>query len=114
MSRIIRLDQFSFHHTLEETPGVAIVIITGPDCGSCRMMRQALQSLLDDGAKFVVFEVDAETDMGIAREFGVFHLPSLFVFMNGVYHAPLEAEALPERILPALDAVLEAPAREAP
>jgi len=114
MSRIIRLDQFSFHHTLEETSGVAVVIITGPDCGSCHMMRQALQSLLDDGAKLVVYEVDAESDMGIAREFGVFHLPGLFVFREGVYHAPLDAEPLPERILSALEAVLETPAMEAP
>jgi thioredoxin 1 len=114
MSRIIRLDQFSFHHTLEETAGVAVVIITGPDCGSCRMMRQALQSLLDEGARLVVYEVDAESDMGIAREFGVFHLPGLFVFRDGVYHAPLDVEPLSARVLSALDAVLEAPAREAP
>lgn len=114
MRRITPLDQFSFHHTLEETPGVAVVIITGPNCGSCRMMKQALQSLLDDAAAFTVYEVDAERDMAIVREFSVFHLPGLFVFKNGIYHAPLEVEPLPERILRALVAVLEAPAKEAP
>jgi len=114
MTRIQILDQFDFHHSLEETPGIAVVMITGPDCGSCKMMKQALQVLLELGDEFTVYEVDAEQDRGIAEEFGVFHLPSLFVYRDGVYHAPLEVEALPERLIQGIETILALPAMEAP
>jgi thiol-disulfide isomerase/thioredoxin len=114
MSRIQTLDQFNFYHALEETPGIAVVVITGPDCGACRMMKQALQVLLELGEALTVYEVDAEQDRGIADEFGVFHLPGLFVYRDGHYHAPLEVEALPEKITQGIEAVLAAPAQEAP
>lgn len=114
MARIQTLDQFNFYHTLEETTGIAVVMITGPDCGSCRMMKQALQVLLEMGEALTVYEVDAERDRGIAEEFGVFHLPGLFVYRDGHYHAPLEVESLPEKITQGIEAALAAPAMEAP
>ncbi len=114
MTRIQTLDQFNFHHTLEETPGIALVVITGPDCGACRMMKQALKVLLELGEALTVYEVDAEQDGGIAEEFGVFHLPGLFVFRDGHFHAPLEVEALPEKITQGIETILAAPAQDSP
>jgi len=114
MTRIQTLDQFNFHHTLEETPGIAVVVIAGPDCGSCRMMKQALQVLLELGEALTVYEVDAERDGGIAEEFDVFHLPGLFVYRDGLYHAPLEVEALPEKITQGIESILALPAMDAP
>ncbi|MFN2349439.1 MAG: thioredoxin family protein [Thioalkalivibrio sp.] len=108
------LDQFNFHHVLAETPGTALVVFTGPDCGACRRVKGVLVDMVTAGAPWAVFEVDAARDPGLAREFEVFHLPSLFLYRDGHYHAPLHAEPLPERIRAAVGETLARPPGEAP
>jgi thioredoxin-like negative regulator of GroEL len=108
------LTQFDFHHRLAETAGVSLVCVTAPACGSCRQMRRALQGLLEVRPTLSVFEVDAQHEPGLVRELDIFHLPSLFLFVDGEYHRPLEAEPLPERLRTALDAALALPPLDPP
>jgi thioredoxin 1 len=108
------LDQFNFHHVLAETAGTALVVFTGPDCGACRHVKSLLSDLVAAGEPWSLFEVDAARDGGLAREFEVFHLPSLFLYRDGHYHAPLHAEALPQQIRDAVAETLDRPACEAP
>jgi len=110
---IVRLDQFRFHHVLEETPGLALVFFTGPYCGACKVLRRVLADYLTT-RPVAVYEVDAERDLALAREFGVFHLPSMFLYQDGLFHCELHSEPR----APALDAAIAAararPAEEAP
>jgi thioredoxin-like negative regulator of GroEL len=109
------LDQFNFHHTLEATRGVVIVFFTRAGCGSCRHWRGVLA---DYGAQRApamrVFEIDAVRDSALTREFGVFHLPALFLYLDGHFHAELRAEAHPAKLRAAIEAQLLAPAEEEP
>jgi thioredoxin-like negative regulator of GroEL len=114
LSEIEALTQFDFHHRLAEEPGTSIVCFTAEGCGSCRQMKLALRGLHESRPSLAVFEVDARHEPGLAREFDVFHLPSLFVFSGGEYHRPLEAEPLPDRLAAALDATLALPALDPP
>ena len=110
---IVQLDQFRFHHELEDTPGLALVFFTGSHCGACKVLRRVLAGYVAD-ADIGVFEVDAERDLALAREFGVFHLPSMFLYVDGQYHCELQAEARAPAIAAAIDAALKRPAEEAP
>lgn len=109
---IRRLDQFEFHHVLEATPGTSLVLFTAPACGACRRLKQ----ILGDGAlpEVTLFEVDAERDLALMREFDVFHLPALFLYRDGEFHCELKSEAHPRHIAEAIDAALAAPPQEAP
>jgi thiol-disulfide isomerase/thioredoxin len=49
MSSIPTLDQFQFHHVLEETSGVVLVFFSGPHCGACRHLRGVLEHYLKSG-----------------------------------------------------------------
>ena len=89
------LSQFDFHHTLAQTEGVSLVYFTAPGCGACRQLKQILESHPQEFALLNIFEVDAQQDMALTREFDVFHLPAMFLFRDGHYHAPI-------RTLPAL------------
>jgi hypothetical protein len=60
------------------------------------------------------YKVDAQRSTALARSYDVFHLPSLFVFVDGHYHAPLQAEAAPAPMLAALKNLLAEPAHEEP
>lgn len=108
------LDQFEFHHHLAETPGTALVIFTTPACGACRCLKQLFAEHRGEFSDLTLFEVDAERDLALTREFDVFHLPALFLYRDGRFHCELQAEAHPRRLREAIDAAVAAPAEEAP
>jgi thioredoxin 1 len=112
MSPFQPLDQFNFHHNLESAPGVSLVVFTGPACGACKTLKQVLED-----ARFGemnLFEVDAGEEMGLTREYNVFHLPAMFLFIDGRFHCELQAEAEAAHLRTAIDAALGRPPGEAP
>ncbi len=114
MARFQPLTQQDFHHVLADTPGVALVLFSGPHCGSCRAWRRLLADMTGADGDWRLFEVDVERDLGLAREFEVFHLPALFVYLDGAFHGELQCEARPDAVRSAVATLLQQPAREAP
>jgi len=108
------LNDSNFYSVLQDSSGVAIAFFTSAGCNSCRYWKALLEQLVAQRPSLQVFEIDAEQSMGLAREYEVFHLPALFVFVNGQFHAPLQCEARIQTIDHTLDGLLAAPAREAP
>lgn len=111
MPPIQPLRSFEFHQRIAATSGSALVIFTAPACGGCRQLRRVLAEAPEGLA---LFEVDAETESALVHEFGISHLPSLHLFCDGCYHAPIEAGNTVETLLRAIARALRAPAQEAP
>jgi thiol-disulfide isomerase/thioredoxin len=109
-----QLTQFDFHHVLAETDGLSLIVFTSPGCGACRHLKHTLEKQADDFSAINLFEVDAQQEMALTREFEVFHLPALFLYRNGLYHAPIHAEPTPSSLLSAIEEALAADPREAP
>lgn len=108
------LSQFDFHHTLAQTEGISLVYFTAPGCGACRQFRQVIDNHPQEFALLNLFEVDAQQDMALTREFDVFHLPAMFLFREGQYHAPIHAEPQPASLIAAIEAALAQEPQEAP
>jgi len=108
------LTQFDFHHRIAEVAGIALVAFTSTHCGSCRHLRRVLRDLGPQRPGWQLFEVDAQHEAGLTREFEVFHLPTLFLFRDGVFHCELQAEARPSVIIAAAESALRQPPMEAP
>ena len=113
-NKLPRLEQFGFHQHLAATGGTALIMFSSPDCGSCRHLRRVLHEVQSRQPLWRLFEVDAQRDPGLANEFEVFHLPTIFVFQDGEFHCQLAAEARTEAIVSATLAALRQPATEAP
>lgn len=111
---MLPLNDTDFYSVIQETRGASIVFFSSEGCNSCRYWKALLHQLAEVRPSLNIFEVDAQQSMGLAQEYEVFHLPSLFVFVNGQYHAPLQCEARLETIDHTLDSVLAAPAQDAP
>ncbi len=63
-------------------PGLpAVVYFTTPTCGPCKtVQRPTLRRLQDNFGKwFQLIEVDASTQPGLAREWGVVSVPTTFI-----------------------------------
>ncbi|ALP53371.1 hypothetical protein Tel_09520 [Candidatus Tenderia electrophaga] len=114
MTAVHALEQFEFHQTLDSTPGISIVFFSSRECLSCRYWEQLLEQFLKKHPDINIFKVDAGQDQALTEEFDVFHLPSLFLYQDGQYYSPLQAEAKLEALESAITAALEAPAKESP
>lgn len=107
------LSEFDFHIRLAASPGVSLVLFTAPDCGSCRLWLRLLQQFSSPLLQHC-FVVDVEIATALANEYAVFHLPSLFLFVNGKFHAPLHAEAVAVRLHQAIGETLNRAPQEEP
>lgn len=109
---LMPLDEFDFHQTLNGLPGLALVLFSSAGCGTCRRVER----LLPGGAEPAVrlFRVDVQQSTGLARQYDVFHLPALFLFKEGRYHARLDCEVTPARLAEAIEGALARPAEEEP
>ncbi|OQX02647.1 MAG: thioredoxin [Thiothrix lacustris] len=114
MTIIAHLTDLNFHHVLAETPGAALVFFTAPNCGACRNLKTALRKWLHDYPPLPVFEVDAVHNGGLVNALEIFHLPALFLYVDGHYHRELQSEALPARIHAAIQTALQLPAEDEP
>ncbi|MGC8467782.1 MAG: thioredoxin family protein [Acidithiobacillus sp.] len=109
-----KVSELGFWQRMAESRGWLILFFSSAGCASCKHWRRLLSQYEQQRSDLVVWEVDAGIDMGLTREFEVYHLPALFLFRDGRYQRPVEVEAR----LPALDAWLRAreqwPAEELP
>jgi thioredoxin 1 len=108
-----RLAEGEFHARLAATSGLAVVLFSAPRCGACRAWKQLLPSALSDQA-CVLYEVDVSEATGVARYFGIFHLPAVYLYRDGQFHAELRCEARLESIRLAAQQLLSAPAQDEP
>lgn len=107
------LTEFDFHAHLAGTPGVSVVLFSGPDCGACHRLERLLPDWLA-GLVDHLFKVDVQRSAALAHAYEVFHLPSLFVFVDGQYHAALHAESAPLPMRAELENLLAQTAQEEP
>jgi thioredoxin len=114
MNAIATLDQFDFHHHIGATQGPALVLFHAPGCASCRQWKRLLGNYADQYGGVELYQVDVQRDMALAHEFGLFHLPALFLFLNGRFHCEIQSEARLELVHSAIGAAIEAPPQEAP
>ena len=90
-----------------------MVLFSAPHCGACRVWKQRLPPALADTAQ-AFYEVDVSEATGVARYFGIFHLPTVYLYRDGLFHAELQCEARREAILEAAHHLLAAAPQDEP
>ncbi len=122
MSFVKELDEFIFFETLADSEGIALVFFTGPHCASCHHLKNLLNTehvqfteyFGQSSIQFNAYEIKADKAAALVNEFGVFHLPSMYIYNNGEFHCELQAEAVPMKIMNAIELALTQPAQEEP
>jgi thioredoxin 1 len=107
------LTEFNYHPTLAQTPGASVVLFSSPECGSCRTVERLLPEAAA-GAVTTLYKVDVQQATALAREFEIFHLPTLFLYRDGRFHAVVQSEVTPGKLQRAIAAALAAPPEEEP
>jgi len=92
---------------------MAVVVFSAPHCGACRTWKQLLPQALADMAD-AFYEVDVSEATGVARYFGIFHLPTIYLYRDGQFHAELQCEARRDNIRSATHRLLAAAPQDEP
>lgn len=107
------LGDSGFHRRLATAAGVSLVMFGRRSCGNCRVAESRLPSWLP-GVVDHLFKIDVDISAGLTREFEVFHLPALFLFKDGQFHAALHSPLTATALATAIHVLIAAPAQEAP
>ena len=113
MSAFAPLTEFDFHRKLAQSDGPVLVMFGAPGCGTCRRVEKLLPEAVA-GKVSALYKVDVQQSMGLARAYEVFHLPALFLFVDGRFHAAIESEVRPPNMRIALESALALPPQEEP
>ncbi|MFO7604323.1 MAG: thioredoxin family protein [Gammaproteobacteria bacterium] len=114
-TRFIRnLDDENFYAHMAASRGLSVVFFSSHGCSSCRRWQTILREFLVRYDDVHICAVDAQTSMALTRAYDIFHLPSLFLFVDGQYHRALQAHASVASLRDAIDAAAELHAEEEP
>jgi thioredoxin-like negative regulator of GroEL len=108
-----KIAEGEFQRCVGASQGVAVVLFTNVGCRTCEAWRRLLPTVLN-GSISHLFEVDVGEATGVARYFDIFHLPTIYLYRDGAFHAELQVEARPEAIRTRFDALLAAPMQDEP
>ena len=100
---IQHLDDENFYRYLESHQGLSVIYFTSHGCASCRRWRELFREFLTVYDDVQVCAVDAQSNMALTQAYDVFHLPSLFLFIDGQYHRPLQPHASIASLREAID-----------
>ncbi len=98
---------------LHASRGVALVLLTAPSCSACKLARRMLPGWLREEVQHF-YSLNVAEHAGIAKAYEVFHLPALFLFRDGLYHARLETELSQTEMRTEVARLLAADAQEEP
>ena len=107
------LSEFDYHATLARTHGASLVLFGSPGCGTCRKVKNLLPAAAGSSVA-ALFKVDVQQATALARQYALFHLPALFLYRNGQFHAELHCAVTPVALQQAINDALAKPAQEEP
>lgn len=112
MPELETLDEFHYHHRLQQRGGTALVLYSSPTCGGCRVVERLLPRAAPPHVG--LFKVDVQVSQALARAHDIFHLPALLLYRDGRFHARLACEITSTTLARAIQAALERPPEEEP
>lgn len=107
------LGEGDYHARIARTAGRAVVLFSHAHCGACRTWKRLLPEALSS-ITLQFYEVDVALATGVARYFGIFHLPTIYLYRDGHFHAELQVPARADAVLQAVRALYAAPAQDEP
>ena len=78
----LKINQNEFH-TIREREGISLIDFYADWCGPCRMVLPIIDQIASERTDLVVVKVNVDDNPELAKEFGVFSIPTLVVMRDG-------------------------------
>ena len=103
------LTDASLYPSLEAAGGPVVVAFGTPGCGGCRRLRALLPALGEAVTGVDLAYAEAERCPGILADLEAFHLPAIWLFVDGDPWAPIQAPLRVAALTEAIAAALAGP-----
>ena len=77
----LKINQNEFNK-VRENVGVSLVDFYADWCGPCRMVLPVVEQIAEERDDLLVVKVNVDDNPELAKEFGVFSIPTLIVFKD--------------------------------
>lgn len=94
----IRLNNDNFDK-VRSNEGISLIDFYADWCGPCRMVMPIVEEIASERDDLLVGKVNVDENPELAREFGVFSIPTLIVIKNGEIAARSTGAKSKEKIL---------------
>lgn len=101
-----QLNEITFDKRMATRTGATLVVFTSLFCGACKRLKRLLDAAASD-LPCELFEVDAGQSPGLVDDLEVFHLPAMFLYVNGELKGPVHAAAQVDQLKAAIGQMLE-------
>ena len=79
---VVKINQSNFDKIVSDERPV-LVDFYADWCGPCKMMLRVVDDLADDGLDAVIGKANVDENAELAKQFGVYSIPTLVVFKGG-------------------------------
>lgn len=95
---LLKLDNNNFNE-VREREGISLIDFYADWCGPCRMVMPIVEEIANERVDLLVGKVNVDDNKDLAREFGVFSIPTLVVIKDGKEIARATGAKSKEKIL---------------
>ena len=107
---IKELHYTEFYPTLEKPNHTAMVVFYSTQCAACRRLKTIIQN---HPLSIPTYFLDATTSEGLVEEFSIFHLPTLILYKDGIFHRFFDPD-LRASLQAQIDKTLDLPSQQDP
>lgn len=100
---LVKLDNSNFNE-VREREGISLVDFYADWCGPCRMVMPIVEEIASERDDLLVGKVNVDDNPELAREFGVFSIPTLVIIKDGKEIVRSAGAKSKEKILELVDA----------
>lgn len=111
---ILPLHPVRWRAELATRPGPALLVFTQKGCGACAALTRVLNQPWASPPGLTVWSMDAHEASAAVAELDVFHLPTMFLFVDGAFHAAVDCAPTARGVADAVHAALAGPAQDEP
>lgn len=95
---LLKLENNNFNE-VRERKGLSLIDFYADWCGPCRMVMPIVEDIASEREDLLVVKVNVDDNQNLAREFGVFSIPTLVVMKDGKEIARSTGAKSKEKIL---------------
>ena len=95
---LLKLENNNFNE-VRERKGLSLIDFYADWCGPCRMVMPIVEDIASEREDLLVVKVNVDDNQDLAREFGVFSIPTLVVMKDGKEIARSTGAKSKEKIL---------------
>jgi thioredoxin 1 len=80
---VLHIGKAEFDEKIRNSEKPVLVDFYATWCGPCKMIAPILEEIAEEHPEYVIAKVNVDEEPELAKQFGIYSIPTLIVFKNG-------------------------------